>query len=204
MPAQMPVPAGANFEGSSNLTCDPSGNTDGQGDCHLLVVDRDDQKLYEVYQGTTVDENIAAQGLFVWDLNKQYPQNLRGDQCTSADAAGFPIAALTPTADEVAAGVVPHALRFILPNDRMKAPARGTASTSAFARYAIRRGHVAPITGMSIQWMWLTARTAPPSRGIRSAPYTLIEVVARVRPASSVRPTPHHMTACRFMRGCEP
>ena len=120
VPAQMPVPAGANFEGSSNLTCDPSGNTDGQGDCHLLVVDRDDQKLYEVYQGTTVGENIAAQGLFVWDLNKQYPQNLRGDQCTSADAAGFPIAALTPTADEVAAGVVPHALRFILPNDRMK------------------------------------------------------------------------------------
>ena len=86
----------------------------------MLVVDRDDQKLYEVYQGTTVGENIAAQGLFVWDLNKQYPQNLRGDQCTSADAAGFPIAALTPTADEVAAGVVPHALRFILPNDRMK------------------------------------------------------------------------------------
>ena len=49
-----------------------------------------------------------------------------------------------------------------------------------------------------------TARTAPPSRGIRSAPYTLMEVVARVKPARSVRPTPHHMTACRFMRGCEP
>ncbi|HEY7054042.1 MAG TPA: hypothetical protein VH496_18195 [Mycobacterium sp.] len=120
VPAQMPLPSGAHFEGSSDLTCDPSGNTDGQGDCHLLVVDRDDHKLYEVYQGTRNGESIAAQGFFVWDLGKQYPPNLRGDQCTSADAAGFPIAALTPTSDEVASGAVNHALRFILPNDRMK------------------------------------------------------------------------------------
>ena len=66
-------------------------------------------------------DRITAQGFFVWDLNKAYPDNLRGDQCTSADAAGFPVAALTPTADEVASGAVNHALRFILPNDRMKA-----------------------------------------------------------------------------------
>ena len=57
----------------------------------------------------------------MWDLNKAYPDGLRGAQCTSADAAGFPVAALTPTADEVASGAVNHALRFILPNDRMKA-----------------------------------------------------------------------------------
>ena len=59
-------------------------------------------------------------GLFAWDLDKPYPETLRGDQCTSADAAGFPIAGLTPTADEVASGTLEHALRFILPNDRMK------------------------------------------------------------------------------------
>ena len=46
---------------------------------------------------------------------------MRGDQCTSADAAGFPVAGLLPTTDEVAAGEIAHALRFILPNDRMKA-----------------------------------------------------------------------------------
>ena len=64
----------------------------------------------------------TTQALFVWDLNKSYPDNLRGDQCTSADAAGFPDQPpLTPTADEVASGAVNHALRFILPNDRMKA-----------------------------------------------------------------------------------
>ena len=121
VPAQMPVPADANIEGSSDLSCDPSGNTDGQGDCHLLVAERDEQKLYEIYQGNKTGDSITAQGLFVWDLNKAYPDDLRGDQCTSADAAGFPIAALTPTADEVASGAVNHALRFILPNDRMKA-----------------------------------------------------------------------------------
>lgn len=120
VPAQMPVPANANMEGSPNLTCDPSGNTEGQGDCHLLVVDKQDNKLYEIYQGNKTGDDITAHGFFVWDLAKQYPENLRGDQCTSADAAGFPIAALTPTADEVASGAVQHAIRFILPNDRMK------------------------------------------------------------------------------------
>jgi hypothetical protein len=63
----------------------------------------------------------TALGAFVWDLTKTYPDGMRGDQCTSADAAGFPIAGLLPTADEVAAGTVAHALRFILPNARMEA-----------------------------------------------------------------------------------
>jgi hypothetical protein len=120
VPAQMPLPQNANIEGSHDLSCDSSGNTEGQGDCHLLVVDKSQNKLYETYQATKDGENIKTHGLFVWDLNKQYPPNLRGDQCTSADAAGFPIAALTPTADEVASGAINHALRFILPNDRMK------------------------------------------------------------------------------------
>jgi hypothetical protein len=120
VPAQMPVPQNANIEGSSDLTCDISGNTGGQGDCHLLVVDKSANKLYEAYQASGDRQTIKVNGLFVWDLAKQYPQNLRGDQCTSADAAGFPIAALTPTADEVASGTINHALRFILPNERMK------------------------------------------------------------------------------------
>lgn len=115
VPAGMPVPAGAHMEGSDDLSCDSSEN-----DCHLLVVDAADAKLYEIYHGTRDGENLKAEGFFVWDLNKTYPDTLRGEQCTSADAAGFPIAGLLPTADEVAAGEIPHALRFILPNDRMK------------------------------------------------------------------------------------
>lgn len=55
VPAQLPVPDGANIEGSSDLTCDPSGDTEGQSDCHLLVVDRDERKLYETYNTTESD-----------------------------------------------------------------------------------------------------------------------------------------------------
>ncbi|MDT5011956.1 MAG: hypothetical protein QOH57_3573 [Mycobacterium sp.] len=120
VPAEIPIPANAYIEGSTDLRCDITGNTEGQEDCHFLVVDKDAGKLYEIYQGSQVGENITAQAYFVWDLNKEYSETLRGDQCTSADAAGFPIAAMTPTADEVAAGDLPHAIRFILPNDRMK------------------------------------------------------------------------------------
>ncbi|MCZ8380107.1 hypothetical protein O6P37_14640 [Mycobacterium sp. CPCC 205372] len=120
VPAEMPVPEDANIEGSTDLTCDISGETDGQGDCHLLVVESDERRLYEVYQGSSDGETLTATGLFTWNLDQEYPPDLRGAQCTSADAAGLPIAALTPTADEVAAGSVVHALRFILPNDRMK------------------------------------------------------------------------------------
>ena len=115
LPLQVPLPVSGNTEGSANYVCDTANN-----DCHVLVYERDQRKLYELYQATQAGAGFTAYGAFVWDLNKQYGDVLRGDQCTSADAAGLPIAALLPTADEVAAGVVPHAVRFILPNARMK------------------------------------------------------------------------------------
>jgi hypothetical protein len=123
VPMQMPLPANGNTEGSASYTCDTTGTTQGQGDCHVLVVENDQGKLYELYNSTKTASGFTALGVFIWDLTKAYPKNLRGDQCTSADAAGFPIAALLPTADEVAAGAVKHALRFILPNDHMRSRA---------------------------------------------------------------------------------
>jgi hypothetical protein len=116
VPLQMPLPTNGNTEGSADYVCDTANN-----DCHVLVVERTEKKLYELYNATQAGSNFTALGAFTWDLTKQYGAVLRGDQCTSADAAGLPIAALLPTADEVAAGEVPHALRFILPNPRMKA-----------------------------------------------------------------------------------
>lgn len=115
VPLQMPIPANGNIEGSSDFDCDV-----GDNDCHILVLESDEKKLYELYNATQDGSGIVALGAFVWDLTKAYPDNERGDQCTSADAAGFPIAGLLPTADEVAAGSVDHAIRFILPNDRMR------------------------------------------------------------------------------------
>jgi hypothetical protein len=147
VPLQMPIPSGSNMEGSTNLTCDVTYNTTGQGDCHILVVERDQKKLYELYNSTQSGSDIAALGAFVWDLTKAYPDNERGDQCTSADAGGFPIAGLLPTADEVASGNVKHAIRFILPNARMKkavyvhpaSHAGGPTSTNANAPpYGVR------------------------------------------------------------------
>ena len=120
VPLQMPMPANGNTEGSSTYVCDTSYMTDGQGDCHVLVVETNQKKLYEIYNATKNGSAFTALGAFIWDLTKAYPDNLRGDQCTSADAAGFPIAGLLPTADEVAAGAVKHAIRFILPNASMK------------------------------------------------------------------------------------
>ena len=132
VPLQMPLPLNGNTEGSLDYTCDTA------NDCHVLVVERTEKKLYELYNATAVDSNtFTALGAFVWDLTKQYPDVLRGDQCTSADAAGLPMAALIPTADEVAAGEVPHALRFILPNERMK---QGNTARGVYVRPATHAG----------------------------------------------------------------
>jgi hypothetical protein len=111
-----PLPAGGAIEGSSSYLCDVA-----HDDCHLLVVDGAAKRLYEMYQATVSGGTLRGRCGIVWDLTRSYPPSLRGEQCTSADAAGFPIAAMLFTADEVAAGEIPHAIRFILPNARMRA-----------------------------------------------------------------------------------
>jgi hypothetical protein len=122
----VPVPPGGNAEGSSNYACDTSYQTEGQGDCHVLVYQG--TRLYELYN-TNIAGGDATGSPFttlcevVWDLTRDYWQAgapfSRGDQCTSADAAGMPIAPLLVTGAELEAGVVTHALRFILPNPSM-------------------------------------------------------------------------------------
>lgn len=111
-----PLPAGGGSEGSEDYQC----NVDAS-DCHLIVVDRGHGKLYEAYQANYEDHALTAQLVAVWDLNRVYPPSGRGDQCTSADAAGFPIAPLLFNADELATGNINHAIRFILPNARIRA-----------------------------------------------------------------------------------
>ncbi len=118
----MPVPLDSAIEGQDDLTCDNENE-----DCHLLVVQGD--TLYEAYR-TTADggDGLQAQCLAIWQLDAVYPPQGRGEHCTSADAAGFPIAPLLFNADEIAAslardssgnGDIGHAIRFIIRNDRM-------------------------------------------------------------------------------------
>jgi serine/threonine-protein kinase len=116
VPSTVPLPAGGGVEGEKSYQCDAN-----RDDCHLIVVDRGRGKLYEAYQANYAENVLAATFIAVWDLNRVYPQSGRGDQCTSADAAGFPIAPLLFNADELAAGSINHAIRFILPNPRIRA-----------------------------------------------------------------------------------
>jgi len=112
----IPLPPDGGIESGSGYECNIDDN-----DCHLIVVDRSQGKLYEAYQANLVKNALSATFVGVWDLNRVYPPSGRGEQCTSADAAGFPIAPLLFNADELASGSINHAIRFILPNQRIRA-----------------------------------------------------------------------------------
>ena len=127
---QVPVPPNGDVEGETGYACT------GDGDCHLIVHDAAAGKLYEMWRANITSPTTFAGGcLAVWTTTQSYADALRGDQCTSADAAGYPIAPLLFSADEVAAGHIDHAIRFILPNDRVRRgyvrPATHAGGTSA-------------------------------------------------------------------------
>jgi serine/threonine-protein kinase len=118
----VPVPTGGRIEAERNYACS------GDGDCHLVVLHG--RRLYEMWRAN-ISGGLATGGTFtggclaVWDLGRDYWSGSgaaygRGDQCTSADAAGLPLSDLLFDADEVKAGAIEHAIRFILPNDRIR------------------------------------------------------------------------------------
>ena len=109
-----PVPEGGALEGEEGYECS------NDGDCHLLVVHGPEKKLYEMWRANISGGTFYGGCAAVWDLTKAYPDDLRGDDCTSADAGGFPISAMLFSADEIAAGSIDHAIRFILPNERIR------------------------------------------------------------------------------------
>ncbi len=121
-PGPYPVPPNAPIEGGPN----------SQGDRHVLVIDRDNWKLYElgyafpISNGASWNANCGA----VFDLNSNA---MRPAGWTSADAAGLPIFPGLVRYDEVfEQGVIPHALRFTIQNSRRAYvhPARHYASSN--------------------------------------------------------------------------
>jgi hypothetical protein len=110
----MPVPVGGALEGETGYSCD------SDGDCHLIVIDPRVNRLFEMWRANITGGTFYGGCLAAWDTTRVYAPEGRGEQCTSADAAGFPIAPLLFTADEVASGEIDHAIRFILPNARMR------------------------------------------------------------------------------------
>jgi hypothetical protein len=121
-PGPYPVPAGAPVEGGPN----------GTGDRHVLVIDRDNWKLYEMYRAFPVNNGASwnADSGAVFDLNSNA---LRPAGWTSADAAGLPIFPGLVRRDEVfEQQEIKHAIRFTAQITRRAyvAPARHWASTN--------------------------------------------------------------------------
>jgi len=106
-PGPMPIPHNAPIEGYPHP---------GNGDRHVLVLDRDNCWLYELYYSfPKSDGSWKAASAAVWDLlnDEQRPYTW-----TSADAAGLPIFPGLARYDEVASGQIQHALRFTLQYSR--------------------------------------------------------------------------------------
>jgi hypothetical protein len=107
-PGPYPVPRNAPIEGGP----------DSKGDRHVLVVDRDGWKLYELFGASPVNNGaswIAGSGA-VFDLNSNA---VRSEGWTSADAAGLPIFPGLVRYDEVfEQREIKHALRFTIGRSR--------------------------------------------------------------------------------------
>jgi hypothetical protein len=102
-PGPMPVPTNAPIEGYPHP---------GNGDRHVLVLDRDNCWLYELYYSfLEKNDNWDAGSGAVWDLLNY---NQRPYTWTSADAAGLAVFPGLARYDEVASGAIHHALRFTL------------------------------------------------------------------------------------------
>lgn len=118
-----PIPPGAPVEGGAS-----SG-----GDRHVLVVDRDHWKLYELFAAYPVPRSrdwTAGSGA-IFDLGSNA---LRPAGWTSADAAGLPIFPGLVRYDEVVEqGEIRHALRFTVQTTRRAyvSPARHFASSDS-------------------------------------------------------------------------
>ncbi len=118
-PGPYPIPPDAPIEGGP----------DADGDRHVLVLDRDNCVLYEMYNAfPQTDGSWTADSGAKFDLSSHA---LRPDTWTSADAAGLPILPGLVRYDEVAAGEIHHAIRFTAPQTQRAYiwPARHYASS---------------------------------------------------------------------------
>jgi hypothetical protein len=115
-----PIPRGVPIEGGPRST----------GDRHVIVVNRDTCRDYELFDARPVN------GGHSWHAGSGAIFNLRSNHLrpagwTSADAAGLPILPGLARYDEVRRGSIDHALRFTAPctSARYVYPARHEAST---------------------------------------------------------------------------
>ena len=114
-----PIPPNPPIEGGPAST----------GDRHILIVDRDNWMLYELFAAyPNGDGTWRAGSGAIFDLNSN---ELRPHRWTSADAAGLPILPGLVRYEEVENGEIAHALRFTVSRTRRAYvhPARHWASS---------------------------------------------------------------------------
>ncbi len=124
-PGPYPIPTDAPIEGGP----------DSDGDRHVLVLERENCLLYEIFDATPQSDGSWTGGSgAVFDLKSHA---LRPAGWTSADAAGLPILPGLVRYDEVASGEIRHALRFTAPQTRREYiwPARHFASNLTGSQY---------------------------------------------------------------------
>jgi hypothetical protein len=108
------------------------GGRRSSGDRHVIVVDRDRCRAYELYAAYPISGGArwrAGSGA-IWNLRSN---RLRPRNWTSADAAGLPILPGLARSEEVRRGEIDHALRFTAPKTGRAYvnPARHYASGSS-------------------------------------------------------------------------
>jgi hypothetical protein len=132
-PAGYPIPTGARteprwVEGGDPATCDPTSVC--ESDRHLLLVDKDNRLLFELYQAYWDGSRWHAGSGAAWSLDSN---DRRPEGWTSADAAGLAILPGLVRYDEVfGADPIRHAFRVTVRYTRGHVwPASHTASTSS-------------------------------------------------------------------------
>ena len=114
-----PIPLNAPIEGN------------GQGDSHVLVIDKDDKILYELYNASLNNGKWEASSGAIFNLASDA---LRPAGWTSADAAGLPVFPGLVRYNEIVKGVINHAIRFTLSSQNVKpgyiSPARHSVNSS--------------------------------------------------------------------------
>lgn len=91
------------------------GGPDSDGDRHVIVVDRFECRLYELFHAFPRGDRWEASSGATWGLDSS---DLRPDGWTSGDAAGLPIFPGLVRFDEAASGEITHAIRFTAPLTR--------------------------------------------------------------------------------------
>jgi hypothetical protein len=108
---------------------------DANADHHVLLVDKDNCVLWEVFAASKQPDGTWKGGSgAIFDLTCNC---MRPNGWTSADAAGLPIFPGLVRYDEVAAGEIRHAVRFTVPKTRRETvwPATHAASRLTEAQY---------------------------------------------------------------------